>query len=102
MQIIWSQEAADRLSSSQTVLELETFAVHDDIVKTFCVVPAEKVINEITILSANVELHKEFIQALTERNYSKMLPLAKMLLGRFGGELDSFYEEMIERAKLNQ
>lgn len=94
MQIIWNQEAAERLRSSHTVLELETFPVNGQMLTSYCVVPAEKIFPEITTLEQSVELHKQFITELNQRNYSVCRDLIPQLKGRFGGELDSFYEHM--------
>ena len=99
MQIIWSQEAADKLSSSHTVLELETFDVKGKPVTTYCVVPAEKLLSEMSQLGNNVDLHRGFIAALKDKNHKLCQDIAEHLMGRFGGELDSFYEEILKRIR---
>lgn len=99
MQIIWNQEAAKRLKSNQTVLELETFTVGDQSITAYCVVPAEKIFPEITQLENLVKLHEAFIQAFNQKNYQLCQDLAPELIGRFGGEIDSFYQEILNKLK---
>ena len=97
MQIIWNQAAAESLRTNQTVLELETFPVGDQTITAYCVVPAERVFPDITRLDNIKELHQAFISALNEKNYQLCQDIAPELIGRFGGELDSFYEEILKK-----
>jgi hypothetical protein len=97
MQIIWNKEAAQRLQSNQTVLELETFQVEDKTITAYCVVPAEKIFPEITQLDQIKTLHQEFISAYNNKNYQLCKDLAPELVGKLGGELDSFYQEIINK-----
>lgn len=102
MQIIWNQEAADRLKNSHTVLELETFEVKGAPVTTYCVVSAEQIpLEELPTLSNYVELHAGFIRAMKDSDYKLCSDVAEHLVGKFGGELDSFYEIILERLKVN-
>ncbi len=102
MQIIWNQQAAEKLMNSHTVLELETFDVNGEPVTGWCVVPAEKIILEIAQLDFNKQKHQEFIQCLKDKNHDRVIALAEQLLGRFGGELDSFYQIIVERIQANK
>lgn len=97
MQIIWNREAAESLRTNQTVLELETFPVGDQTITAYCVVPAEKVFPDITQLENLKELHQAFITEFNKKNYSLCQDIAPELIGRFGGELDSFYEEILNK-----
>lgn len=101
MQIIWNREAAESLRTNQTVLELETFSVNDQSITAYCVVPAEKVFPDITHLENLVELHQAFITAFNEKNYSLCQDIVPKLVGRFGGELDSFYEAILDKIKIS-
>lgn len=97
MQIIWNQAAAESLKNNQTVLELETFAVGDQTITAYCVVPAEKIFPEITQLETSKELHAGFVKAFNEKNYQLCKEIAPQLVGRFGGELDDFYQTIINK-----
>jgi len=99
MQIIWNKEAEQNLQKSHTVLELETFAVGDRSITAYCVIPAEKVFPEITRLDNIKELHQAFINAFNNKNYQLCQDLAPELIGRLGGELDTFYQEILNKLK---
>lgn len=103
MQIIWNEEAAARLKSTHTVLELETFEIEGELRKTYCVVPADKIpLAELPQLPNYIQLHEGFIKALKEANYSLCRDITEHLMGKFGGEVDSFYQVIIERIDKNQ
>ena len=97
MQIIWDQAAAEELKRNQTILELETFQVEGKSITAYCVVPAECLLPEIAQLEAHKTLHDMFISALNEKNYSVCQDLSKILIGKFSGELDTFYNEILSR-----
>jgi hypothetical protein len=97
MQIIWDKEAVENLKKSHTVLELETFNIKGKPITTYCVVPLEKVISEIAQLDNIKTLHSGFIQAYQNKDYKLCRDVSEHLLGKFGGELDSFYQEILSR-----
>jgi hypothetical protein len=99
MEIIFSREVAEGLRERYTVLELETFDVEGQQLETFCVVPAEKLMMEMGQLVYNVAAHNQLIQSLKENNNDIVVELSTALKGKFGGELDSFYDILIERLK---
>jgi hypothetical protein len=99
MDLIFNKEHAEKLRDRYTILELETITVPgtDQILTSWCVVPAEKVISEIDMLPLNTAQHDELIKALQENNNQTALALCQTLKGRFGGELDTFYDEIEKR-----
>jgi hypothetical protein len=97
MQIVWDPKVIEQLRKSQTVLELETFIVEHNSITAYCVVPAEKILNEMSDINRYIELHEGFVAALKEKNHKLCQDIAEHLLGRFGGELDSFYQEILSR-----
>ena len=99
MQIVWDQTAVDELKKTHTVLELETFDIKGVPMKTWCVVPAEKIVFELATIDRYKELHGAFVKAYNEKNYKLCEDCAEHLIGQFGGELDSFYEEILSRIK---
>jgi hypothetical protein len=96
MQIILGQEAADALKNNYTVLELETFLKEGEEVKAFCVVTDIPVM-ELPELEQDKALHAMFVSEYYNGNYQFCLENAFHLKGKFNGELDSFYEEIINR-----
>lgn len=98
MQIIWDYQAVLQLRKTHTVLELETFDVNGIPVTTFCVVPPEKIgLSGFSTLDKYVTLHEGFIRALKEKDYKLCQDISEHLIGQFGGELDSFYEVIVNR-----
>ena len=98
MQIIWNQEVAEKMRGTHTVLELETFQVKDQDITAYCVVPPEKIgINGFATLETYKTLHEGFIKAMKDGDSKLCNDIAEHLRGQFGGELDSFYEEILKR-----
>jgi len=102
MQVIFSRAAADQLRERYTVLELETFSVGEDLLEAFCVVPAEKMnLGDLPNLESHIKMHQELIEQLKIKNYQFCSDAIEHLMGKFGGELDSFYEIVLERCNKN-
>jgi hypothetical protein len=100
MDIIFSRQAAEELSERYTVLELETFDVEDKILETFCVVPGDRIpIEEVVKLDHWKKLHNEFVNANKEKNAKLCHDLLPYLKGKWGGELDEFYDIVCDRFK---
>ena len=100
MQIIFGKDNADQLREKYTVLELETFDVQGKMLQAYCVVPAEVIaMGEITQIETATKLHHEYVVGLKKNDYELCKFLASYLVGKWGGELDSFYELTLERIK---
>ena len=97
MDIIFNRQVANQISEKYLVLELEPHLVGEDILETFCVVPPEKVHNEITKLDHWKKLHAEFVQANKDKNGKLCQDLAEHLRGKWGGELDEYYSIVCSR-----
>ena len=98
MDIIFSRAVADELSEKYTVLELEPHIVGEDILETFCVVPGDKIpLAEMLMLAHWRKLHGEFVQANKDKDAKLCIDLAEHLVGKWGGELDEFYQIVCER-----
>lgn len=85
------------MSSKHTLLELETFDVKGEPVTTYCVVPPEKIVSDLAILDTLRDLHNKFLAAFKTQDLGTCEILSQQLTGRFGGELDTFYEEIVNR-----
>ena len=97
MQIVWDKEAVADLRKTHTVLELESFPVNGQLLQAWCVLPAEKIVMELPTIDSYIALHETFVQAWRDRNYKLIEDLSEHLMGRFGGELDTFYQEILSR-----
>ena len=90
MYIIVGQERADALKDSYILLELEN--------KAFCVVTADKIpIQEMPQLEEHKALHAKLLTEYLNKNYDICKQHINELMGKFGGEADSYYEELTKR-----
>lgn len=99
MQIIWNKEVAEQMQHSHTVLELETFELNESTITAYCVIPPEKIIGDLPQLDDLIALHNKFLQEFKKHNLVECTAIAQELTGRFGGELDTFYEEILKKLK---
>ncbi len=98
MQLIFDKEHAAQLREKYTVLDLETITKDGVTLDVFCVIPADKInLGELTQLEHNTKLHNHFVQAFKDGNYNVCKDLHEHLMGKFGGEVDTFYDEIIGR-----
>ena len=98
MDIIFGKENAEKLREQYTVLELETIDVEGQPLEVFCLVTAEHIgIAEMPNLAQWTKLHKDFLHGYHTEQYEYCRECIEHLMGKFGGELDTFYEEILRR-----
>ena len=97
MQIVFNRVNADQLREKYTVLELEAVTVKDQTLEAFCVVPVEHIAMEMATLEYNVSLHEQLVSAIKDNEVDNCIKIIPDLMGKFGGELDSFYEIIMSR-----
>lgn len=97
MHIVLTQAVADELRQKYTVLELDSMPYTNELVPAFCVLPVESIAMEMTSLNTNIELHVQLVDAIKNNDCAVAKQLSYDLLGKFGGELDSFYQIIIQR-----
>lgn len=98
MDIIFSREVAEQMSDKYVILELEQHVVDDQVLDTFCVVPSEKIpLTETVMLDHWKKLHGDFVQANKDKNGKLCHDLSEYLIGKWGGELDEYYEIVCSR-----
>lgn len=99
MNIILGKERADQLREKYTVLELESFDHPDGMqIPAYCVVPAEKIpIAELTLLTQWTDLHENLVKEFRKGNRVFCEQAIEHLMGKFGGELDTFYQHVIDK-----
>lgn len=100
MNIILGNEAATKLKQNYTVLELETFIRQDQSSVTAYAVVENIPLSELATLPASIQLHENFVKEFNNKNYNYCLNAVEHLMGKFNGELDSFYLEIIQRIKV--
>jgi hypothetical protein len=102
MNIIFG-DALDTLPDNYTVLELDTFVLPPDNAKvtSYCVV--EKVpLMDFPLMEAYIKVHTDMMTAYREQNWEYCLHAISGLMGRWNGELDSFYSNLLERVQQHQ
>lgn len=99
MNIILGRERAEELREKFTVLELETFDHTDGMqIPAYCVIPAEKIpLTELPMLERWIKIHDAMIAEFKKGNRSYCEQAIEHLRGKFGGELDTFYDHVLDQ-----
>ena len=98
MQVIFGRDTAEQVKERYTVLELETFHANGQAVPAFCVVPSDKIpLEDIRQVEDLKDLHQQFIDGFNSQQYEVCTTLYKQLRGRWTGELDSFYDAILNK-----
>ena len=96
MNIIVGTEAAEKLKENYTVLELESFEKDGQFITAYCIVDQVPIM-ELPLLEHHKKLHEDFLIEYKKGNKSFCLEASLHLKGKFNGDLDSFYDELLAR-----
>lgn len=100
MNIVFGRANADALKDRYVVLELETLETPQGNLECFCVVPGNVIpVRDLPTMEHYTQLHQTFVDNLNKKNYDMCRELAGHLYGKFGGEVDSFYQVILDRIK---
>jgi hypothetical protein len=99
MQIVFGKQTAEQLKEKYTVLELEPILTAQGTLEPYCVIPVEQIALRMSSINNDIDLHEKFVQAIKDNNTKLCVDLHEHLIGKFGGELDSFYEIVVQRCK---
>lgn len=100
MHIIFGQENLNEIGKKYVVLELDTFSLPNrpDPVTAFCVV--ENIpIQDIPLLENQKTLHANLIKNYGIKNWNYCEQTVEYLMGKWDGELDTFYQDVLSRVK---
>ena len=98
MQLIFGRENAEALREKYTVLDLETVEKDGVTLEVFCLIPGDKLgITDLPQLEQWTKLHYDFLKGYSEGHHNYCRQCIEHLMGKFGGELDTFYEEILRR-----
>jgi hypothetical protein len=98
VEIIFGRENAEKLREKYTVLDLETVEKDGVSLEVFCLIPGNKLtITELPQLEKWIQLHNEFLHGYHTQQYEYCRQCIEHLVGKFGGEVDTFYEEILRR-----
>ena len=98
MHIIFGSDNAEILKDKFTILELDTFKIVESntIIPAYCVVE-NLPIDDLPDLEQSKQLHQELVEKYRQREWDFCLDAINQLIGRWGGEADTFYEELRNR-----
>ena len=98
MNIILDEAQVELMKQKHTVLELDTFRLMpaQQEVTAWCVVTNIPLM-EMSLIDNHRRLHQELIENYQNRNWSFCEQAIEHLVGKWDGELDSFYQEVHSR-----
>lgn len=101
MQIIFGKEIVAQVRERHTCLELETFEVAGQgPITAYCVLDAAHVVlSEMPDLERLTTLHQAIVDAWNRKDYGTVTHGIEHVYGKFGGQLDTFYDELNKRIK---
>lgn len=98
MEIIFGRENAEKLREKYTVLDLETVDAGGTPLEVFCLIPADKIsLSDLPNLEQYTKLHEAFLEGYKNEHYDYCRQCIDYLMGKFSGEVDTFYEEILRR-----
>lgn len=100
MNIMFEDSITDEIRARYTLLPLDTFYFSSADLKStaFCLV--ENIpIPEIANIDKIIELHHNLIKNYKLRNWNYCINAIEHLKGKWNGELDSFYDSVLERVE---
>ena len=99
MNIIFKNATTENLYQKYTTLDLDTFMLPDGSQHTACCVVENIPILELAQTAHLKELHADLIKNYRLKNWNFCEQAIEHLLGKWGGELDSYYHELTARIK---
>lgn len=99
MNIIFG-DSVKQIPDSYIVLELDSFTTtdSDQVVPTYCLV--EKVaLGDFSTMDAYKKIHADLIQAYRDQHWNYCEQAIQGLIGKWNSELDSFYQNLLERVQ---
>lgn len=98
MNIIFKTNAPN-IDEKYIVLDLDTFSLPDGSLHTACCVIENIPVAELPMIQQLKELHGNLIDNYGKRNWNYCEQAIEQLIGKWSGEVDSFYHELLTRIK---
>ncbi len=100
MHIIFGKQTAEQMSEKYTLLELDRIQVEPDgvLIDTYCVVDKEQIpLVEVTQIENFKNLHNKLMENYRRKDWNFCTQALEHLHGRWGGSINSFYDEISSR-----
>lgn len=100
MKIVMGKENAQQFDSKYTLLELDTMRIPnlDEPITAYCVVDSIP-ITQISNSEQYKNLHNKLMENYRLKNWKFCEDAIEHLLGKWNGELDTFYEDISQRVQ---
>lgn len=97
MHIIFGKDQLDSLKSKYVVLELDSFRIGESpVLPAYCVL--ENIpITDLPRVDSMTKLHQDLIDGYTRRDWKYCRDALEHLIGFWGGEVDTFYNDLSRR-----
>lgn len=100
MNIIFGRPHAELLNSRYVVLEIVNLEDLSTDYQCFCIIEGNSLpVKELPMLDHYKKLHSKLLDNLKANNKTLCKELVPHLHGRWGGELDTFYQAILEHIK---
>ena len=98
MNIMFEDSITDQIKTKYMLLELDTFYFSkiDKQKTSYCLIESVS-IPDLLNIEKNLELHKNLIKNYKLRNWKYCEDALEHLIGKWNGEVDSFYKEITSR-----
>lgn len=100
MNLIFGREHAQALVEKYTILELDTiqFGTSNNKITVFCAIETIPIM-EMPTLENMKSLHENLMIEFRKRNWNYCVQAMEHLSGRWNHELDTFYDNLLERVE---
>jgi len=99
MNIIF-KENSEEIAKKYVVLDLDTFSIPDGSTHTVCCVVENIPITELSETENLKAVHSALIENYAKKNWIDCEQAIEQLMGKWGGEVDSYYEDI--RSRVNR
>ena len=100
MNIIFGDTVAKEMGEKYTVLELDQMRIQQagPVLNAYCVIEKDQLpVDEISQITNHINLHTKLMENYRKKNWSFCEQALEHLHGKWGGTLNSFYDEISGR-----
>jgi hypothetical protein len=98
MNIVLGEQNVADIKDRMTVLELDSFKINDQEIKSYCII-GEVNLEDLLQLESLISLHSNLIKNYRLRNWNYCEQAIEHLMGKWNGEVDSFYKDLLNRTQ---